>query len=323
MGRAMNQPQMDLSVTVGRIAMANPIATASGCSGYGEELAQFFNLSVLGAVVTKSVTLKPREGHPPPRLAEVRAGLLNAIGLANVGLEAFLAEKLPVLKSYGVPVIVNVAGSTREEYVEVAAALDAAPAVAGIELNVSCPNVKEGGMEFGVEPRILAGLVEAVRRKVSRATLIVKLSPNVTDIAVTARAAVDAGAEALSLINTLRGLAIDPWKGRPLLTNVVGGLSGPAIKPVALYMVRRVWEEVAGPRGVAIIGLGGIQFVEDVIEFLRAGATAVSVGTANFIDPETGPKLVEGLREALGRLGCRSPRDLVGRLDVPEKKERM
>ena len=312
----MIRPEVDLSVMLGRIAMKNPIATASGCSGYGEELAQFFDLSLLGAITTKSITLAPREGHPPPRLTETRAGMLNAIGLANVGIEKFLAEKLPALAAYSVPVIVNVAGSTRDEYIEVAAALDAAPGVAGIELNVSCPNVKEGGIEFGVDPKILASLVEAVRQKVSRATLIVKLSPNVTDIALTARAAVDGGAEALSLINTLRGLAIDPWRGKPQLTNVTGGLSGPAIKPVALYMVRRVWEQVAGPRNVPILGLGGVQFIEDVVEFLRAGATAVAIGTANFVDPETGPKLVEGLREALGRLGCGSPRDLVGAMDL-------
>jgi len=311
--------RVDLSVTVGKIRMKNPIATASGCSGYGEELAAFFDPSILGAIVTKSITLAPREGHPPPRLAETRAGMLNAIGLANVGLEAFLSGKLPALAQYDVPVIVSVAGSTREEYVEVARALDAAAGVAGIELNVSCPNVEKGGMEFGVDARLLAGLVEAARREVSRATLIVKLSPNVTDIASMARAAVDAGADALSLINTLRGLAVDPWTGRPVLTNVTGGLSGPAIKPVALYMVRRVWEEVAGPRGIAIMGLGGIQFVEDVLEFLRAGATCVAVGTANFINPETGRELVEGLGEALRRLGCRSPRDLVGALEAGGK----
>jgi dihydroorotate dehydrogenase (NAD+) catalytic subunit len=311
----MIRPEVDLSVRLGRIAMKNPIATASGCSGYGEELAQFFDLSLVGAITTKSITLAPREGHLPPRLTETRAGMLNAIGLANVGLERFLAEKLPVLESYRVPVIVNVAGSTPEEYVEVAAALDAAPAVAGIELNVSCPNVKEGGMEFGIDPRTLTGLVEAVRQKVSRATLIVKLSPNVTDIAVPARAAVEAGADALSLINTLRGLSIDGWTGRPALTNVTGGLSGPAIKPVALYMVRRVWEQVAGPRGIPILGLGGVQFAEDVLEFLRAGATAVAVGTANFVDPETGPRLVEGLRDGLARLGCGGVRELVGAIE--------
>jgi dihydroorotate dehydrogenase (NAD+) catalytic subunit len=312
----MIRPEVDLSVTLGRIAMKNPIATASGCSGYGEELGRFFDLALVGAIITKAITLAPREGHVPPRLTETRAGMLNAIGLANVGLERFLAEKLPALQNCGAAVIVNVAGSTREEYLEVAAALDAAPAVAGIELNVSCPNVKEGGMEFGIDPRTLTGLVEAVRQKVSRATLIVKLSPNVTDIAVPARAAVEAGADALSLINTLRGLSIDGWTGRPALTNVTGGLSGPAIKPVALYMVRRVWEQVAGPRGIPILGLGGVQFAEDVLEFLRAGATAVAVGTANFVDPETAPKLVEGLREALGRLGFGSPRDLVGAMDL-------
>jgi dihydroorotate dehydrogenase (NAD+) catalytic subunit len=316
----MIRPDVDLRVRLGRIDMRNPIATASGCSGYGEELARFYDLATLGAVVTKSITLKAREGHPPPRLTETRAGMLNAIGLANVGLERFLAEKLPVLRGYDVPVIVNVAGSTRDEYLEVCAALDAAEGVAGIELNVSCPNVKEGGIEFGVDAALLASLVEDVRRRVSRATLIVKLSPNVTDIAVTARAAVDAGAEALSLINTLRGMAIDPWTGRPAITNVCGGLSGPAIKPVALYMVRRVWEQVAGPRGVPILGLGGIQFAEDVVEFLRAGATAVSVGTANFVDPETGPKLVDGLRSALVRLGAARPADLVGKIDLREER---
>jgi len=312
----MSDAQVDLAVTVGKIRMRNPIATASGCSGYGEELAAFYDLGLLGAIVTKSITLEPRDGHPPPRLVETRAGMLNAIGLANVGLEAFLAEKLPALARVDVPVIVNVAGATRDEYVRVARVLDAAEGVAGIELNVSCPNVKEGGMEFGVDPKTLGGLVEAVRREVARATLIVKLSPNVTDIAVVARAAVDAGADALSLINTLRGMAVDPWTGRPRLSNVTGGLSGPAIKPVALWMVRRVWQEVASERGVAIVGLGGVQFVEDVIEFLRAGATAVAVGTANFVHPETGRTLAEGLGEALRRLGCARALDLVGRLEV-------
>jgi len=312
----MSDAKADLAVTVGKIRMRNPIATASGCSGYGEELAAFYDLGLLGAVVTKSITLEPRDGHPPPRLVETRAGMLNAIGLANVGLEAFLAEKLPALARYDVPVIVNVAGATRDEYVRVARALDAAEGVAGIELNVSCPNVKEGGIEFGVDPKTLGGLVEAVRHEVARATLIVKLSPNVTDIAVVARSAVDAGADALSLINTLRGMAIDPWTGRPRLSNVTGGLSGPAIKPVALWMVRRVWQEVASERGVAILGLGGVQFVEDVIEFLRAGATAVAVGTANFVNPETGRTLAEGLGEALRRLGCARALDLVGRLEV-------
>jgi len=214
--------------------MKNPIATASGCSGYGEELADFYDLSRLGAVVTKSITLRPREGHPPPRLVEVRAGMLNAIGLANVGLERFLSEKLPALARYDVPVIANVAGSTPEEYVEVCRALDAADGVAGIELNVSCPNVTHGGIEFGTEAAALAGLVDAVRSVVTRSALIVKLSPNVTDIAVPARAAADAGADGLSLVNTLRGMAIDPWTGRPALTNTTGGLSGPAIKPVAV-----------------------------------------------------------------------------------------
>jgi len=312
----MPEQDIDLAVQVGPIAMKNPVATASGCGGYGEELAPFFDLSRLGAVVTKSITLRPREGHSPPRLVEVRAGMLNAIGLANVGLERFLAEKLPALARFDVPVIVNVAGSTPDEYVEVCRVLDAADGVAGIEVNVSCPNVDRGGMEFGTEAAALARLTEAVRREVTRAALLVKLSPNVTDIAEPARAAVDAGADALSLVNTLRGMAIDPWTGRPALANRTGGLSGPAVKPVAVYMVRRVWEQVAGPRGVPIIGLGGVQFAEDVVEFLRAGATAVAVGTANFVDPETCANLVDGLPEAMARLGVARVRDLVGRIDT-------
>ncbi|MEA3368279.1 MAG: dihydroorotate dehydrogenase [Planctomycetota bacterium] len=307
---------IDLGVQVGPIAMKNPVATASGCGGYGEELAEFYDLSRLGAVVTKSITLRPREGHPPPRLVEVRAGMLNAIGLANVGLERFLDEKLPALGRFDVPVIVNVAGSTPDEYVEVCRTLDAAEGVAGIELNVSCPNVDRGGMEFGTEPSAVTRLTETIRAEVTRAALIVKLSPNVTDIAETARAAADAGADALSLVNTLRGMAIDPWTGRPALTNRTGGLSGPAVKPVAVYMVRRVWEKVAGPRQLPIIGLGGIQFPEDVVEFLRAGATAVAVGTANFVDPETCVTLVDGLRDALARLGLASVRDLIGRVET-------
>jgi len=312
----MPDKPIDLGVQVGPIAMKNPIATASGCGGYGQELAEFYDLSRLGAVVTKSITLRPREGHPPPRLVEVRAGMLNAIGLANVGLERFLDEKLPALARFDVPVIVNVAGSTPDEYVEVCRALDAAEGVAGIELNVSCPNVDRGGMEFGTEPSAVTRLTETIRAEVTRAALIVKLSPNVTDIAETARAAADAGADALSLVNTLRGMAIDPWTGRPALTNRTGGLSGPAVKPVAVYMVRRVWEKVAGPRQLPVIGLGGIQFPEDVVEFLRAGATAVAVGTANFVDPETCVTLVDGLRDALARLGLASARDLTGRMET-------
>ncbi len=316
----MIRPEVDLNVSLGGLRMRNPIATASGCSGYGTELAEFFDLARLGAVTTKSVTLEPREGHPPPRLAETRAGMLNAIGLANVGLARFLEEKLPALAAHDVPVIVNVAGSSRDEYLAIARALEADERVAGIELNVSCPNVKEGGIEFGVDPAALRPLVEAVRAEVARATLLVKLSPNVTDITATARAAVEAGADALALINTLRGMSVDPWTGRPVLSNGAGGLSGPAIKPVAVYLVHRVYQEVAGPAGVPILGLGGVQFVEDVLEFLRAGATAVAVGTASFINPKTGPDLVEALGEALGRLGCGSPRDLVGAVETGPKE---
>jgi len=305
-----------MKVTVGKVALRNPVMTASGTASYGEELAEFFDLAQLGAFVTKAVTRDERVGNDTPRLVETRAGMLNAIGLANVGLKGFLAEKLPWLREQEVPVIVNVAGSTVDEYVEVAAALDAADGVEGIELNISCPNVKAGGLEFGRSEKAIREVVGAVRKVVRRATYIVKLTPNVTDIAGMARAAIDAGAEALTLINTLSGMVVDAGTRRPALANISGGLSGPAIKPVALKMVYDVYHGAAQEAGVPIIGVGGIQTGTDAVEFLLAGATAVQVGTATFVDPAAAVGVVRGLKAYLAENGVGAVSDLIGALEI-------
>jgi dihydroorotate dehydrogenase (NAD+) catalytic subunit len=290
--------------------------TASGTSGYGSELAEFFALDRLGAFVTKAITRVPREGNAAPRLAETRAGLVNAIGLANVGIDVFLAEKLPWLRERGVPVIVNVAGSTVDEYVEVAGRLDAAEGVDGIELNISCPNVKQGGIEFGRSETAVREVTAEVRKAVRRSLYIVKLSPNVTDIVAMARAAIEGGAQALTLINTLSAMLIDAKKRRPVLSNVYGGLSGPAIKPVALRMVYDVYRKAARDAGVPIIGAGGIQTATDAVEFLLAGATAVQVGTASFVDPAAAVSIVDGLGQYLKQNQFPSVADLVGALQA-------
>jgi len=309
----MPDTTVDLSVELAGIRLANPVMTASGTSGFGPEHAQYMDLRKLGAFVTKAVSPEVRKGNPPERIVETRGGMLNAIGLANVGLERFVAEKIPFLKSAGVPVIVNVVGHSVEDYQTVCRTLDAIDCVAALELNVSCPNVADG-LEFGTDPQRLSKFVTAVRRDVRRAKLIVKLSPNVTDITETARAAIDAGADVLSVINTLYGMAInvDTWK--PILANRTGGLSGPAIKPVALYMVHRVYTQVARNKGVPIIGMGGITDWRDAVEFLLAGATAVAVGTALFVDPQAPIHICEGIAEYLKRRGMTSVRDLIGRL---------
>ncbi|HSW44737.1 MAG TPA: dihydroorotate dehydrogenase [Phycisphaerae bacterium] len=316
MASAQASTAIDLSVRIGRLTLRNPVITLSGTCGYGDEYGSFVDLSRLGAFTTKSVTLNPRRGNRPPRIVETAAGMLNAIGLANVGLDAFVAEKLPVLAGLGVPALVNVAGHTLEEYVRVCAILDRQPAVAGIELNVSCPNVSDG-LVFGTDPLALGELVRAVREVVRRAVLIVKLSPNVTDITKTAAAAVEGGAEALSMINTFVGMAINAEKQEPILANVTGGLSGPAIKPLALHLVHKVYRAVAGPAGVPIIGMGGICDWRDAVEFILAGSTAVGVGTALFVDPAIPLQVIDGLTDYLRRHGLTSVRDLVGRLQVP------
>ena len=302
---------IDLTVDLAGLRLANPVLTASGTSGYGPEYAPYVDLRQLGAFVTKSVTVRPRKGNPPPRTAETAAGMLNAIGLANVGLEAFVAEKVPYLRELGLPVIVNVAGHTVEDYITVCRRLDAIDAISAVELNVSCPNVADG-LEFGTDPDRLRSLVRQVRAVVHRCRLIVKLSPNVTSITALARAAVDGGAHILSLINTLRGMAIHAGTRRPLLANQFGGLSGPAIKPVALAMVYDTYRQVARDAGVPIIGMGGIMTALDAVEFLLAGAGAVAVGTATFVDPTRLTQVIDGMREYLSAQGLGAVRELVG-----------
>jgi dihydroorotate dehydrogenase (NAD+) catalytic subunit len=298
----------DLRVKIGKIELKNPVLVSSGTFGYGREFADFFDLNRLGGIVTKAITPKPRPGNPPPRTAETPSGLLNAIGLENCGLDAFVREKLPFLRELDTAVIVNVAGASREDYIEVVRRLSAEDGVDGFEINISCPNVKEGGIEFGTSGESAAALIGALRAETDR-TMIVKLSPNVTDTGAIARAAADAGADALSLVNTYRGMAIDPETGRPVLGNVTGGLSGPAIKPLALYQVYKVSLETSLP----IVGMGGIMSAGDALEFIFAGAAAVSVGTANFVRPTASVEVVEGIEKWCLAHGVSRISDLVGR----------
>ncbi|MBT9171715.1 MAG: Dihydroorotate dehydrogenase B (NAD(+)), catalytic subunit [Syntrophomonadaceae bacterium] len=298
--------QPDLSVKIGRLELKNPVMPASGCFGYGEEYEQFYDLGRLGAIVVKGTTAEARPGNPAPRVAETPAGLLNAIGLQNPGTEE-ARLKIRRLARYGVPVIVNVAGHNTAEYCSVVEALSAETAVAAFEINVSCPNVAEGGLSFGTDPRTVFRLAGELR-KLTEKTLIVKLTPNVTDITEIARAAAEAGADALSLINTLLGMAIDTRSRRPLLANLTGGLSGPAVKPVA---VRMVWQ-VAGCVDLPVIGMGGICCANDALEFMLAGASAVAVGTANFSNPLVCPEIIDGLAVYCREQGFSAVRELVG-----------
>lgn len=297
-----------LAVELAGLRLKNPVMTASGTCGYAEELAPYANLSGLGAVVVKTITLLPRVGNPAPRIAETPSGMLNSIGLQNVGIEVFLRAKLPVLRRLKVPVLVNIAGKSVEEYAELAKRLEGVPGVSALELNISCPNVA-GGLDYGTDPSLTREVVRAVKQ-VTSVPVIPKLSPNVTDITVIARAAADGGADALSLINTLLGVAIDPHSRRPKIHTVTGGLSGPAIKPIALRMVWQVARAVPLP----LIGIGGIQTGEDAVEFLLAGATAVQVGTATFVDPRAPLKVRDGIAAYCARHGVRDVRDLVGAL---------
>ncbi len=298
------------------LRLRTPVLTASGTCGYGPEYADLLDYRRLGGFTTKSVTRHERPGNEPQRVVEVRAGLLNAIGLANVGVQRFVAEKLPFIREMPCAVLVNVAGYSVADYVDVAAALDEHTCLAGIELNVSCPNVADGLM-FGTEPTLLRGLVGQVRKVVRRAKLIVKLSPNVTDIAPLARAAIEGGAEMLSLINTYVGMSIDAERGTPRLANITGGLSGPAIKPLALFNVHRAYREVTRSAGVPIIGMGGIQTASDAIEFLLAGAAAVAVGTGLFLDPSLPTRIADGIAAHLERHRLSNVGELVGRLKLP------
>jgi len=308
---------MDLSVRIGALELANPVIAASGCFGYGVEYADVVDLASLGAIVVKGLFLTEREGHPAPRIVETPAGMLNAIGLQGIGVHRFVAEKLPELRERRATVIVNVCGSTLDEYVEVSRILSDAEGVAAIELNISCPNIKEGGIQFGCSLNGTFDVVSAVR-KVTRLPVIPKLTPNVTDVASFARASEDAGADAVSLVNTFLAMVIDVETRRPKISNVVGGLSGPAIRPIAVRMVHECRQMVKIP----VIGMGGIASARDALEFIIAGATAVQVGTANFVDPFIWPKLIEGIREYLGRHEIARVADLVGTLQTGEEVSR-
>ena len=304
---------VDLSVGVGPLRLKNPVIAASGTFGYGTEFLPYLALADLGGFVTKGLSPRPRRGNAPPRTCETAAGMLNAIGLANVGVEAFLEEKLPALRDCGTAVIANVFGETRDEYVQVARRLNGAAGLAAIELNLSCPNTEKGGIAFGVSPPLIEEVVGAVRRAAPDLPLIVKLTPNITDIVVAARAARAGGADILSLVNTFLGMAVDLRRRRPVLDNVVGGLSGPAIKPLALYMVHRVFREVDLP----VIGMGGIVDAADALEFMVAGSRAVQIGTVNFFEPTAAGRIVAGLETWCREQGVRRVRDITGTLRLP------
>lgn len=303
--------KIDLAVNIGGIKMKNPITTASGTFNFGKEYADYLDLNKLGAIVVKGTTLLPKDGNPPPRLVETSAGLLNAIGLQNPGVEHLLEEDLPYLQQYDLPVIVNISGNTVEEYVQLAQRLDETSGIAGLEVNISCPNVKQGGLAFGTRPEMAAEVTKAVRNA-TKLPLIVKLSPNVGDIVEIARSVEAAGADALSLINTLLGMAIDVKKRKPKLANIMGGLSGPAVKPVALRMVWQVSRAVKIP----LVGMGGIMTAEDALEFILAGASAVAVGTANFINPRACEEILQGIEDYLNEYRIDSIRQLIGGLEV-------
>jgi dihydroorotate dehydrogenase (NAD+) catalytic subunit len=306
---------MDLSVRIGSLVLRNPIIAASGCFGYGVEYASAVDLASLGGVAVKGLFLAEREGHPPPRIVETPGGMLNAIGLQGIGVHRFVSEKLPELRRLGATVVVNICGSTIDEYCEVARVLSDTEGVAALELNISCPNIKEGGIQFGCSLAGTHDVVSAVRR-VTTLPVIPKLTPNVTDVASFARAAEEAGADAVSLVNTFLAMAIDVETRRPKLSNVLGGLSGPGIRPIAVRMVWECHQAVKLP----IIGMGGIATADDALEFMIAGASAVQVGTANFVDPFIWSRLVDGLTAYLTRHRLARITDLVGSLEIATKE---
>ena len=307
---------LDLSVSIGSLRLPNPLIAASGCFGYGVEYRDIVDLAALGGVAVKGLFLAEREGHPPPRIVETPSGMLNAIGLQGIGVHRFVREKLPELRACGAIVIVNICGTTIDEYCEIARILSDHEGVAAIELNISCPNIKAGGITFGCSLTGTDQVVSAVR-KVTPLPVIPKLTPNVTDVASFARAAEQAGADAVSLVNTFLAMAIDVHTRRPKLTNIVGGLSGPAIRPIAVRMVYECRQAVTLP----IIGMGGIATADDVLEFMIAGATAVQVGTANFVDPFIWSKLLNGLRAYMERHDLTRLADVTGTLDTTKKEQ--
>ncbi|MGA6926758.1 MAG: dihydroorotate dehydrogenase [Desulfosarcina sp.] len=301
----------DLTVDIGGLTLANPVMTASGTFGYAREFERYLDLNRLGGIVVKGLSLEPSKGNPPPRIVETDCGMLNAIGLENVGVEAFVRDKLPFLTTLRPPLIANIYGKTVEEYARLAERLESVDGVKGLEVNISCPNVKEGGVAFGSDPTLAREVVEAVRQRTTK-HLMVKLSPNVTDIVLMARVAEAAGADALSLINTLTGMAVDLATRRSKLANVTGGLSGPAIKPVALRMVWQTAQAVDIP----VVGVGGIMTARDALEFIMVGATAVQVGTANFVNPDSTMAVIDGMRAWLEMEGIGDVKALIGTLVV-------
>ena len=305
MGEVKNSSE--LRVDIGSLELKNPVMTASGTFGYGYEFAQLLDLEALGGIIVKGISLNPRPGNPPPRIVETASGMLNAIGLQNVGVERFIKEKMSFLQQKDVTVFVNILGDSLEEYREISERLHGVEGIAGIEVNISCPNVKKGGVAFGTSPQ-MAELVTRTVKEVADVSVMVKLSPNVTDVTEIAKGVEAGGADSISLINTLIGMAIDIKKRQPVLANVIGGLSGPAIKPVALRMVYQVAQAVSIP----LVGIGGISSTEDVIEFMMAGATAVQIGTANFVDPGISQQIVEGLDNYLVVEKIDSIRDIIG-----------
>jgi dihydroorotate dehydrogenase (NAD+) catalytic subunit len=301
----------DLTTDIGGLVLKNPVMTASGTFGYAKEFESLVDLDRLGAIIVKGLSLLPSKGNPPPRIVETPCGMLNAIGLENVGVAAFIKDKLPFLRTLGTPVLANIYGTDVNAYAELAARLNDIETVAGIEVNISCPNVKQGGVAFGADERTARQVTEAVRARFKR-LLVVKLSPNVTDIARIARSVEEGGADAVSLINTITGMAVDIHTRRPQLANVTGGLSGPAIKPVALRMVWQVARAVKLP----VVGIGGIMNARDALEFIIAGASAVQVGTANFVNPRCSMQIIDGIADYLQTHGFDAVRELVGTLEV-------
>lgn len=305
-----NDKIFDMSGDFAGLRLANPVFLASGTCGYGDELADFLDMNSLGGFVTKSITLKPRKGNPTPRIVETSSGMLNAIGLANVGLDCFVEEKLPMIEQLSTAVFVNVAGQTIDDYVAVVERLAGERSISGFELNISCPNVKHGGITFGTDPAQIEEITKTVKSASGDKPLMVKLTPAVTDIAVSAQAAVNGGADALSLVNTFTAMVIDIEDQRPVLANRTGGLSGPAIKPMAVYLVNRVFQAVGSQ--VPIMGLGGIATASDAVEFMIAGATTVAVGTATFAQPDCATAIIEGIGKYCRRKGVSSVKEIVG-----------
>jgi dihydroorotate dehydrogenase (NAD+) catalytic subunit len=300
-------PDPNLSVTIGKIKLKNPVMVASGTFGFGEEYEDFFDLHQLGAIISKGISLKPMMGNPPPRIFETEGGIINSIGLQNPGFQDFIKNKLPYYKKIKTHLIINFFGNTQREYVELARRFDEVPGISGLEMNISCPNVKQGGIVFGSDPKMAYHLIREVR-KATKLTLIVKLSPNVTDIGLMAKGVAEAGGDAVSLINTLRAMAVNIHSRKPELGNIIGGLSGPAIKPIALRMVWEVSRSVEIP----VIGIGGIMNAEDAIEFILVGASAIQIGTANLINPKTGIEVINGIKKYLIKNKIQSVRKLTG-----------